>query len=62
VCDLRVSSPDRVNFPASERSGPFTKLDVVPTGSPKPGAPVSAPVTWNELAEVAPEADSKSTG
>jgi hypothetical protein len=22
---------------------------------PKPGAPVSAPVTWNELSEVAPE-------
>ena len=27
--DLRVSSPDRVIFPATERSGAVTKLDVV---------------------------------
>src|SRR3954452_14460816 len=27
--DLRVSSPDRVIFPETERSGPVTKLDVV---------------------------------
>src|SRR3954462_14326279 len=27
--ELRVSSPDRVIFPATERSGPITKLDVV---------------------------------
>src|ERR687896_1572758 len=27
--DLRVSSPDRVIFPETERSGPITKLDVV---------------------------------
>ena len=27
--DLRVSSPDRVIFPATERSGALTKLDVV---------------------------------
>src|SRR5213595_1255570 len=27
--DLRVSSPDRVIFPKTERSGPVTKLDVV---------------------------------
>src|ERR687886_1052910 len=27
--DLRVSSPDRVIFPPTERSGPITKLDVV---------------------------------
>src|SRR5918997_2385723 len=27
--DLRVTSPDRVIFPATERSGPITKLDVV---------------------------------
>jgi DNA ligase D len=27
--DLRVSNPDRVIFPATERSGPFTKLDIV---------------------------------
>src|SRR5918995_3808106 len=27
--DLRVSSPDRVIFPKSERSDPVTKLDVV---------------------------------
>src|ERR671926_173339 len=127
--DVRVSSPDRVIFPATERSGPITKLDVVryylavgdgimralarrpttlerwPKGvhpgivvstlerrlpgrvttkwwkeergerifvdynqnardrtiasaysvRPKPGAPVSAPVTWDELNDVAPE-------
>ena len=27
--ELRVSSPDRVIFPPTERSGPVTKLDVV---------------------------------
>ena len=27
--DVRVSNPDRVIFPESERSGPVTKLDVV---------------------------------
>src|SRR5204862_6407519 len=27
--ELRVSSPDRVIFPATERSGPVTKLDIV---------------------------------
>src|ERR1700740_196055 len=27
--DLRVSNPDRVIFPATERSGPITKLDIV---------------------------------
>ena len=27
--DLRVSSPDRVIFPETERSGPVTKLDDV---------------------------------
>jgi DNA ligase D len=27
--DLRVSNPDRVIFPATERSGPVTKLDIV---------------------------------
>src|SRR5438552_17773695 len=27
--DLRVSSPDRVIFPPTERTGPVTKLDVV---------------------------------
>jgi DNA ligase D len=27
--DLRVSNPDRMIFPASERSGPLTKLDIV---------------------------------
>jgi DNA ligase D len=27
--DLRVSNPDRVIFPATDRSGPFTKLDIV---------------------------------
>src|ERR1044072_8300566 len=27
--EVRVSSPDRVIFPATERSAPFTKLDVV---------------------------------
>src|SRR5215203_1517909 len=27
--DLRVSSPDRVIFPATERSQPISKLDVV---------------------------------
>ena len=27
--DLRVSSPDRVIFPESERSGALTKLDIV---------------------------------
>src|ERR671935_3284337 len=27
--DLRVSSPKRVIFPATERSGPVTKLDIV---------------------------------
>ena len=27
--DLRVSNPDRVIFPPTERTGPVTKLDIV---------------------------------
>ncbi len=27
--ELRVTSPDRVIFPPTERSGPLTKLDIV---------------------------------